>query len=379
MKVAEMPEATSRVVRELEYLRKKMEIFKAILKQKEDWEMKEHVFDQNRDAKEEEYRTSLYKQKIKQMGDSVKRAKPKRPRKKKDKTPYAEADPEVSDVSKSEDELASNPGFEDQKKCYRILSMMMKHDYAKPFLVHVDPVKLGIPDYLQVIKNPMDLGTIKKQLRDGTITDFEEFVAKVRLTFKNAQIFNPPSNLIHKWADALTKVFERKLTTIDRAQVAEMKKEHEKAKKVQQMFVIAQEREKAKAKKREPHKSKDISNPYLAIPSAKRRKGNPVQKPFTKKQIVAPEVFDEEEKENLRLMISDLPGEKLGGLLEILDVNATGEHVELDLDQVSSTQLRDLYLYCKETLGWNARRPAKQQSRRNVLEEELNQLQQTFY
>ena len=47
------------------------------------------------------------------------------------------------------------------------------------------------------------------------------------------------------------------------------------------------------------------------MPSAKRKKTNPVQKPFTKKQIIAPDVFDEEEIENLRLMISDLPSEKL--------------------------------------------------------------------
>ena len=71
----------------------------------------------------------------------------------------------------------------------------------------------------------MDLGTIKKQLRDGTITDLEEFVAKMRLTFRNARIFNPASNLIHKWALALEKVFDRKLSTIDRAHSQEMKKE----------------------------------------------------------------------------------------------------------------------------------------------------------
>lgn len=370
-----MPAAVSRVIRETEYLQKKLSIFKAILKQKDDWEMKEHLFEQTRAEKEAEYAKDLEKQKIKQLGVTVKRAKPKkRTRKKKDKTPYAEVDAAQEEGAKSEDDLSSS--FEDQKKCYRILSMMMKHDFARPFLQPVDWVKFKIPDYPQVIKNPMDLGTIKKQLRDGTITDLEEFVAKMRLTFRNAKIFNPASNLIHKWAIALEKVFDRKLSTIDRAHSQEMKKEHEKAKRAQQIMHHEQDRAKQRAKRSEykDRKSKEVTNPY--VPSAKRKKTNPVQKPFTKKQIVAPDVFDEEEIENLRLMISDLPSEKLGGLLEILDVHEPdGEELALDLDMLSSTQLRDLYLFCRETLGWNARRPAKKEQKRTLLEQELNELQ----
>ena len=43
-----MPAAVSRVMREMEYLQKKLAIFKAILKQKDEWEMKEHLFEQTR-------------------------------------------------------------------------------------------------------------------------------------------------------------------------------------------------------------------------------------------------------------------------------------------------------------------------------------------
>ena len=37
---------------------------------------------------------------------------------------------------------------------------MAKHPFAGPFLEPVDAVALGIPDYLNVIKHPMDFGTI---------------------------------------------------------------------------------------------------------------------------------------------------------------------------------------------------------------------------
>lgn len=53
-------------------------------------------------------------------------------------------------------------------------------------------MKLNIPDYLEIIKHPMDLGTIKKQLKNNEIKTKEEFVEKVRLVFDNAVLYNRP-------------------------------------------------------------------------------------------------------------------------------------------------------------------------------------------
>ena len=39
-----------------------------------------------------------------------------------------------------------------------------KHRWSWPFHEPVDPVKLCIPDYFDVIKNPMDMSTIKRKL-----------------------------------------------------------------------------------------------------------------------------------------------------------------------------------------------------------------------
>ena len=43
------------------------------------------------------------------------------------------------------------------KKCWRILKQLQKHESAYPFLVPVDPVLLEIPDYPEIVKEPMDL------------------------------------------------------------------------------------------------------------------------------------------------------------------------------------------------------------------------------
>jgi hypothetical protein len=45
-------------------------------------------------------------------------------------------------------------------ECHRILVDLRKHQNAPPFNQPVDPKLLNIPDYFDVIKHPMDLGTI---------------------------------------------------------------------------------------------------------------------------------------------------------------------------------------------------------------------------
>ncbi len=41
---------------------------------------------------------------------------------------------------------------------------MFKHSHSWPFQHPVNTIELNIPDYFDIIKHPMDLGTIKKRL-----------------------------------------------------------------------------------------------------------------------------------------------------------------------------------------------------------------------
>jgi hypothetical protein len=50
------------------------------------------------------------------------------------------------------------------KVAKRIINTVFKYNQAWIFHEPVDPIKLGIPDYYDIIKNPMDLGTIKTKL-----------------------------------------------------------------------------------------------------------------------------------------------------------------------------------------------------------------------
>ncbi|KAK7238584.1 hypothetical protein SO694_00020115 [Aureococcus anophagefferens] len=77
------------------------------------------------------------------------------------------------------------------------------------FAAPVDPVQLQIPDYFDVVKNPMDLGTVAARLKDGVYDEAGEvFAADVRLTFDNAMLYNNPSHIVHVSALRYKKLFD---------------------------------------------------------------------------------------------------------------------------------------------------------------------------
>ena len=58
----------------------------------------------------------------------------------------------------------------------------------------VDPVALNIPDYPEVVKEPMDLSTIQRRIETQMITTKEEFTVLMRLVFSNACLYNKPES-----------------------------------------------------------------------------------------------------------------------------------------------------------------------------------------
>jgi hypothetical protein len=53
----------------------------------------------------------------------------------------------------------------------------------------------GLHDYFDVIKHPMDLGTVRKRLDQFKYFEIEKFAADVKLTFDNAALYNPPGQV----------------------------------------------------------------------------------------------------------------------------------------------------------------------------------------
>ena len=64
--------------------------------------------------------------------------------------------------------------------------MQKKHQqYAWPFYQPVDVKALGLHDYYEVIKKPMDLSTVQKNMDNDIYKTKDEFADDVRLIFSN--------------------------------------------------------------------------------------------------------------------------------------------------------------------------------------------------
>ena len=70
---------------------------------------------------------------------------------------------------------------------------------------------LNLPDYYEIIKQPMDLGSVKAKLENREYKTPEEFVKDVRLMFTNCYKYNPSDHEIVSMGRKLQNVFEVRL------------------------------------------------------------------------------------------------------------------------------------------------------------------------
>jgi hypothetical protein len=59
------------------------------------------------------------------------------------------------------------------------------------------------PQYPSIVKNPMDLGTMRTKLTEDKYADLQDFLADAQLVLDNARRFNPPGSDVHVMANCL--------------------------------------------------------------------------------------------------------------------------------------------------------------------------------
>ena len=206
------------------------------------------------------------------------------------------------------------------KQCETLLKNLMQHKYSWVFNAPVDVVKLKIPDYFNIIKHPMDLGTIKKKLASGSYSSPLAFASDVRLTFTNAMTFNPPSNDVHIMADTLRKIFEKKWKPIG--------------------LKLAAEEEVVKTDK------KTTKTEPLSLP--KKRKATPMEPSVTIPKSVKPKMpFDEKQglRNRLQSLLDDLPNHIIDFLKQQTHnakSNEEGDEIEIDIESLNDDTLFEL-------------------------------------
>jgi len=74
--------------------------------------------------------------------------------------------------------------------CQDAVDAMMRMPGGRDFSTPVDATALGLHDYFQVVKHPMDLGTVRSKLASKSYSIADEFVNDVRRTFSNCVLYN---------------------------------------------------------------------------------------------------------------------------------------------------------------------------------------------
>uniref|UniRef100_A0ACD5WUY0 Uncharacterized protein n=1 Tax=Avena sativa TaxID=4498 RepID=A0ACD5WUY0_AVESA len=88
------------------------------------------------------------------------------------------------------------------------IKKVMKVDAAEPFNTPVDPVALGIPDYLDVIDTPMDFGTICQNLERGNkYMNSEDVYKDVQFIWDNCTKYNSKGDFIIELMKRVKKAF----------------------------------------------------------------------------------------------------------------------------------------------------------------------------
>lgn len=77
---------------------------------------------------------------------------------------------------------------------------------SMPFRQPVDPNQLGIPDYFDIVRKPMDLSTIHTKLTSGQYSDPWEYVDDVWLMFDNAWLYNRKTSRVYKYCTKVSKL-----------------------------------------------------------------------------------------------------------------------------------------------------------------------------
>jgi len=109
---------------------------------------------------------------------------------------------------------------DDSKIMMRIVIAYLSRAEAAIFRKKVAWKTLGLDDYPKIVKNPMDLGTIKRNLEAGKYKDSNDVANDIRLVWSNCMAYNQDGSEIYHLADSFARSFEaayRSLRNMDQS------------------------------------------------------------------------------------------------------------------------------------------------------------------
>eukprot|EP00920_Eleutheroschizon_duboscqi_P007636 GHVT01017384.1.p1 GENE.GHVT01017384.1~~GHVT01017384.1.p1 ORF type:complete len:1747 (-),score=403.95 GHVT01017384.1:1969-7209(-) len=99
--------------------------------------------------------------------------------------------------------------------CLKIIRDLKAKKSAQWFLYPVEPESDGVPDYFDIIHQPMDFMTIEQKLKSRAYSTPWSFQADARQVFYNAFMYHLPGNEVWRDALRLARAFEAALKNVD--------------------------------------------------------------------------------------------------------------------------------------------------------------------
>jgi len=299
-----------------------------------------------------------------------------------EKKPARQIKKPVKDIPDALPQHSSKPKTEALKACHEIIKEMFnkKHStYAWPFYKPVDTEQLDLHDYKQVIKKPMDLGTVKNKIENREYRSPAEFATDMRLIFTNCYKYNPPEHDVVAMARKLQDVFEMRFAKIPddvnpvmaggfvknetgATDNDDYDSEDERERKLlnlqeqlrqmqEQMNLLIEESVRSKNKRKQKKEG------------VKGEKGKRAKAKKGPKSAAAMESDEEkttpmsyDEKRQLSLDINKLPGDKLGKVVQIIQHrepslrDSNPDEIEIDFETLKPSTLRALETFVTQSL-----------------------------
>ncbi|KAK2190072.1 hypothetical protein NP493_90g03004 [Ridgeia piscesae] len=84
-----------------------------------------------------------------------------------------------------------------------IVRKLERHRQAWPFLEKVDIDE--VPDYYDIVKNPIDLETIREKVTGDRYATYQEFIDDVEQLFYNARLYNKADSIVGRCIGPMQK------------------------------------------------------------------------------------------------------------------------------------------------------------------------------
>ncbi|KAF9192031.1 hypothetical protein BGZ49_003471, partial [Haplosporangium sp. Z 27] len=308
--------------------------------------------------------------------------------------------------------------------CHSILRELSKKSNAEfmfPFMEPVDWEKLMIPDYPKIIKNPMDVGTIRQKLEADEYDSASQFEADIRLVMWNCFKFNAPDNPVHimgrrmeslfneKWADlppprtptpppmeeVAVDSEDESSDDVDSSddKLAEMERHLKTLSEKIETMKATKKKEKgdkkpaAKLSQEKPKPKPPSKPPKSPTKVSEKKKSSKRSRPIYSSSEEDIPMITFEQKKELSDRINNFEGDKLANIVQIihdsmphLRDNGGQEEIELDMDSLDPKTLYKLYQFVKKNSPVKRKRPTPKKTKAPYSEDEkVTEVERTFH